>query len=175
MKFLYVRKLSEICYMSNICKLTQIKLNKWIKVQLQSSVSADFDDSLDTAPDSLSGPILQLQICRWSRSHPPGATSSQPWPSWECPFSNLISTVLSPSPWLGIQTLDAAGSQRRSICSVSLSLMLHSVLTSSHSFFTCWQRSLTSTTQSHKSAGKVNQTAVPETNQEMLHLFLRRG
>lgn len=62
----------------------------------------------------------------------------------------------SPSPQLGVQTLDAAGPQRRSICSFSLSLMLDSVLTSSHSFFTRWQRSLTSSTQSHKYAGKLN-------------------
>lgn len=96
LKFLYVRKLSEICFMSNICELIQIKPNNWIKVQFQGSVLAGFDASLDTAPGSLSAPILQLQICRWSSSHPPGATSSQPWPSWESPFSNLISTDYLP-------------------------------------------------------------------------------
>lgn len=144
--------------MSNLFELISIKPFNRIKVLLQGSVSAGFDISLDTAPSSLSGPIVQLQICRWSRSHPPGAISSQPWPSWESPFSDPLSTdcLLLLHCGLGVQTLDAAGSQRSSICSFSLSLVSHSVLTSSHSFFTWWQRSLTSSIESRKSAGKVN-------------------
>lgn len=46
--------------MRNVCELIQIKLNNWIKVQLQGSVSAGFDASLDTAPVSQFGSILQL-------------------------------------------------------------------------------------------------------------------
>lgn len=153
--------------MSNICKLIQIKLNKWIKVLLQGSVSAGFDASLDTAPDSLSGPILQLQICRWSRRHPPGA----------------ISSIFQPDKHRLISFPVAGGSDSwRCRVSEEIHLLLFllisdkeiSVLTSSHSFFTWWQRSLTSSTQSHKSAGKVNQTAAAEAKQAMVHLFLRR-
>lgn len=142
--------------MSNICELIQIKPNNWIKVPLQGFVSAAFDAPLDTAPISLSGPILQLQICRWSRSHPPGATSSQPPPSWESPFSNLISTdylLLLHRGW-GFRLLALQG-LRGDLSALSPYLWC-CTLCWPPSFFTWWQRSLTSSTPSSKSAGKIN-------------------
>lgn len=111
--------MSENCqkfiFLNNLFELTQIKSHNRIKVLLQGSVAAGFDASLDTAPSSLSGLVLQLQICSCSRSHPPGTTSSQLSPSWASPFPNLISTdYLLLQYSRGAQTPEAAGSQRRS-------------------------------------------------------------
>ena len=108
----------KLVFMNKQFELNQIKSYNRINILLQGSVSAGFDASLDTAPSSLSGPVLQLQICRWSRSHPPGATSSQLLPLWECPFPSLMSTDFSLSTVEGFR-LEAAGSQRRSSCSLS--------------------------------------------------------
>lgn len=78
--------------MNNLFELTQIKSHSRVEVLLQGSVSAGFDASLDAAPSSLSGPIVHLQMRRWSGGHPPEATNSQLSTSWESPFPNLIST-----------------------------------------------------------------------------------